>query len=97
MVDISSELARVQIDHIKKELKKLRACYYDEVADYEYDSLCRAFGEMLSQVTTIAEELTLYTMYYQAAVNYLFRNLAEDEGTEYVSEDEIIEDGQLPF
>ena len=99
MIDIDKELKVVQIEYIKKELKKLKECYYDSIADYEYDKVCQAYEEQLEQTELQDEKLVIYKLYYVSAMEYLFRNLESDEIPEFASIDEGNEDGNdtLPF
>lgn len=98
LIDIEQELRAVQIRYIQQELKKLKDCYYDSIADYEYDRLCESYEEMVGRTELLDEMLLLYKQYYISAIEYLFRNLElEEEPTEYAKVEEIKEDSYLPF
>ncbi len=99
MIDIESELKRVQVQYIKAELKKLKDCYYDEHADVEYDYMTHSYTEMIENAITLDEQLILYKQYYQSAVDYLFRSIQDNtpQDTEYVEVGDEIDTEETPF
>lgn len=98
LIDLESELRRVQIEYLEKTINLLIHDY----SDYNTMKIKEAYEELLDVAEVDFDRLHLYKQYYAALLQYLFDvgvgvNSEPELSDEYIDEQIEVDPEEVPF